>query len=225
MAIIFDLDGTLVESPLDFRAMHKSVVDLAARSGVPREEFHTAKSVPQMMEIATKWLREMNVGDGPALRFEAEANKSLDEIEMAALPQARPVPGVKEVLAALHEQGYRFGLLTRSCDTFARACLHKSELLPLFSRLRTRNDSGPAKPDPASLTVLLKDMDVVRDRTVFVGDRALDIECSRGAGVDFIGIVHPGAQAKEREEELKNHGAFHVVHSFAELKKQLTGEE
>jgi phosphoglycolate phosphatase len=224
MAVIFDLDGTLVESPLDFRAMHKAVVDIAERSGVPRGEFYGAKSVPQMTEIATKWLRSANVGEGHALRFEAEVNRSLDEIEMAALPHAKPAPGVKDVLTSLHQQGYRFGLLTRSCDTFARACLHKSELLPLFTKLRTRNDSGPAKPDPESLTVLLRDMNVVRDRTVFVGDRALDLECSTGAGVDFIGIVHPNTEAKEREEELKNRGAFKIVHSFAELRKQLTGE-
>jgi phosphoglycolate phosphatase-like HAD superfamily hydrolase len=224
MAIVFDLDGTLVESPLDFRAMHKAVVDIATRSGVPRGEFYAAKSVPQMMEIATRWLRQADVGDGPSLRFEAEVNRALDVIEMSALPHARPAAGVKDVLTSLHQQGYRFGLLTRSCDTFAKACLHKSEVLPLFSKIRTRNDSGPAKPDPESLSVLLREMNVIKDRTVFVGDRALDIECSTGAGVDFIGIVHPGEEAKEREDELKHRGAFKIVHSFAELRKELTGE-
>lgn len=224
LAVLFDLDGTLIDSPLDFHAMRKAIVDLAQRSGVPPGEVHTTMNVPQIIDVASARLKQMGQGsDGLALRFQGEANRKLDELEMAALPKVRRIDGVQEVLTDLHRDGYRLGVLTRSCEGFAKGALHQVGVLPLFTKLRTRNDSGPVKPQPDSLLWLLKDMGVGKDRALFVGDGALDLECAKGANVDFAGMVHPGEKSKEHEEELKRKGAFRVFHSFAELERHVTG--
>lgn len=224
LAIIFDLDGTLIESHIDFHAMRKAVIDLAQRSGVPYGELHTTMGVPQLMDAAMHRLRQMGQGsDGLALRFEGEANRKLDELEMEALPHAKPAPGAKEVLPSLQQKGYRLGVLTRSCEGYAKTSLYNAGLLALFTKLRTRNDSGPAKPNPESLLVLLKDMGVAKDRALFVGDGSQDVECAKAAAVDFVGMVHPGDKAAEAEQELLRRGAFRVVRSFPELQRIVTG--
>lgn len=223
MAIIFDLDGTVVDSALDFHAMRKAVVEVAQRSGVPPGELHTTETVPRLMEHAMQKLRQMTGSENLGLRFEAEANRRLDEIEMAALPQVKPVPGAKEVLTSLHTSGYRLGILTRSCEGFAKTSLHNTGVLPLFQKIRTRNDSGPLKPNPESLLVLLKDMGVAKDRALLVGDGAMDLECAKAAGVDFVGMIHPGEKAPELEQALKQKGAFRVFHTFPELQRHVTG--
>ena len=224
MALIFDLDGTLIDSPHDFHAMRKMIVDLATRSGVPYGELHTTMSVPVLMETAMHRLHQMGQGsEGLALRFEGEANRKLDEMEMESLPKVKAMPGAKEVLPSLQKQGYRLGVLTRSCEGFTKTSLYNTGLLGLISKMRTRNDSGPAKPDPQSLLILLKDMGVAKDRALFIGDGAQDVECAKAAGVDFIGMSHPGDKAAETEQELTRRGAFRVVHSFAELQRHVTG--
>jgi HAD superfamily hydrolase (TIGR01549 family) len=223
MALVFDLDGTLIDAPHDFHAMRKMVIDLAQKSGVPYGELHTTQSIAQIMERATHRLRQLGQGsDGLALRFEGEANRKLDEMEMEMVPKVKPMPGAREVLPELQKQGYRLGVLTRSCEGFAKTSLYNTGLLPLFSKMRTRNDSGPAKPDPQSLLILLKDMGVAKDRALFIGDGSQDLECSKAAGVDFIGMAHPGEKAAEVEAELLRLGAFRVVRSFAALQKQIS---
>ncbi|MDE1820505.1 MAG: HAD family hydrolase [Euryarchaeota archaeon] len=223
MAVIFDLDGTLISSALDFHAMRKAVIELAQRSGVPPGELHTTESVPQLIEHAKTKLHAMTGADHLGMRFEGETNRKLDEIEMSALPTAKPTPGAKEALKSLSQDGYRLGVLTRSCEGFARTALHNVGVLPLFMKIRTRNDSGPAKPHPESLLLLLKDMNVTKDRALYVGDGSQDMECARAAGVDFTALVHPGEKAQVHEEELRRLGSFHVVHTFAELHRQVTG--
>lgn len=224
LAVVFDLDGTLIDSPMDFHAMRKSIIDLAQRSGVPYGELHTTMNIPQIMDAATHRLHLMGQGsEGLALRFEGEANRKLDEMEMEALPNVKAMPQTKEVLPVLQQKGYRLGVLTRSCEGFTKTSLHNTGLLPLFTKLRTRNDSGPVKPHPESLLILLKDMGVAKDRAVFVGDGVQDVECAKAAGVDFIGLVHPGEKAAAAEQELLRHGAFRVVKTLGELQKVVTG--
>lgn len=223
MAVIFDLDGTLIESGLDFHAMRKAVIEIAQHAGVPPGELHTTMTVPQLIDAGKNRLRLMTGSDSLGMRFEGEANRKLDEIEMEALPTARPAAGAKETLPSLQKDGYRLGVLTRSCEGFAKSSLHNAGLLPLFAKLRTRNDSGPSKPRPESLLLLLKDMGVGKDRALYVGDGSQDLECAKAAGVDFVALVHPGEKANEREAELRRLGSFHVVHSFEELRRHVTG--
>ncbi len=223
MAVVFDLDGTIIDSALDFHAMRKAVIETAHREGVPPGELHTTENVPQLVLHAKTKLRQMTGADVLGMRFEAEANRRLDEIEMAALPTAKASPGAKETLSTLHQEGYRLGVLTRSCEGFAKTSLHNTGLLPLFMKLRTRNDSGPVKPQPESLLLLLKDMGVAKDRALYVGDGTQDMECARAAGVDFVAMVHPGEKSQVREEELRRLGSFHVVRSFPELRRHVTG--
>lgn len=223
LALIFDLDGTLIQSALDFHAMRKAVIEIAQHNGVPPGELHTTHSVPELIDHAKSRLHQMTGNDSLSLRFEGEVNRRLDEIEMSSLPTARPIAGAKEALGTLHQSGYRLGLLTRSCEGFAKSSLHNAGMLPVFEKLRTRNDSGPVKPHPESLLLLLKDLGVGKERALFVGDGTQDLECAKAAGVDFIAIVHPGDKAEEKEAALRRLGPFHLVHSFQELSRQVTG--
>lgn len=223
MAVVFDLDGTIIDSSLDFHGMRKAIIEVASHVGVPPGELHTTENVVQLMDHAKAKLHQMTGAEALSMRFEGEANRRLDEIEMSALPSAHASPGAKDTLSALHQEGYRLGVLTRSCEGFAKTSLHNAGLLPLFMKLRTRNDSGPAKPHPESLLLLLKDMGVAKDRALYVGDGSQDLECARAAGVDFVALVHPGEKADAKEGELRRIGSFHVVHSFPELRRHVTG--
>jgi phosphoglycolate phosphatase-like HAD superfamily hydrolase len=118
-------------------------------------------------------------------------NKTIDAIEMEALPGTVARDGALELLTQLTDRGFRVGVLTRSSDEFCRAALKQTGLLEHLPYLRTRSAPGPAKPSPESLLTLLKEMGVPGDRAAYVGDHLIDAECATRARIRFYGILAP----------------------------------
>ena len=191
LGIVFDLDGTLVDSQHDFPRLRKTVVQLAEKYGVPPGRLSIHDTVARLLRDATAILVKENLPEGQIFRFEKEVNETIDAIEMEALPRTKATPNAAAVLKALTDKGYRLGLLTRSSDHFARAALLKTELAPYFPYLRSRSSPGPVKPSPEALRLLLDTMGVPPDRAVLVGDQPLDCECAVAARVKFYGVMLP----------------------------------
>lgn len=191
LGIVFDLDGTLVDSQHDFPRLRKTVVRLAERYGVPPGRLSVTETVNRLMRDATAILHQQNLPDGQIFRFENEVNEAIDDIEMEALPRTKATPNAGPVLKALADHGFRLGLLTRSSDHFARSALLKTGLTPYFPFLRSRSSPGPVKPSPEALRLLLGSMGVPPSRAVLVGDQLLDLECAVAAQVKFYGVMLP----------------------------------
>lgn len=190
LGIVFDLDGTLVDSQHDFPRLRKTVVQLAEKYGVPPGRLSIHETVARTLRDATAILAK-ELPEGQLFRFEKEVNDTIDTIEMEALPRTKPTPNAAAVLKGLTDKGFRLGLLTRSSDHFARAALLKTGLTPYFPFLRSRSSPGPVKPSPEALRLLLDTMGVPPDRAVLVGDQPLDCECAIAARVKFYGVMLP----------------------------------
>lgn len=191
LGIVFDLDGTLVDSQHDFPRLRKTVVRLAEKYGVPPGRLSITETVNRLLRDATAILHQENLPEGQIFRFENEVNEAIDDIEMEALPRTKATPNPGPVLKGLTEKGFRLGLLTRSSDHFARAALLKTGLAPCFPFLRSRSSPGPVKPSPEALRLLLETMGIPPDRAVLVGDQLLDCECAIAARVKFYGVMLP----------------------------------
>ncbi|MCI4369512.1 MAG: HAD family hydrolase [Thermoplasmata archaeon] len=189
MGLVFDLDGTLVLSRHDFPRMRREVIRAAERHGVTPGRLSVRDNIPRLMEEAAGEIQRANLPEGFLFKFQAEADQALDAIEMEALPTTVARPGAKELLAVLTEKGYRLAVLTRSSERFARSALQQTGLAGFFPYLRARGASGPVKPSPDSLLLLLKEMGVPKDRALFVGDHLLDVECGLRASVLMYGLL------------------------------------
>jgi HAD superfamily hydrolase (TIGR01549 family) len=218
MGIVFDLDGTLVDSQHDFPRLRKTVVRLAEKYGVPPGRLSVTETVNRLLRDATAILERQNLPEGQVFRFENEVNETIDQIEMEALPRTRATPNAGPVLKALTEQGFRLGLLTRSSDHFARSALLKTELAPYFPYLRSRSSPGPVKPSPEALRLLLDVMGIPPDRAVLVGDQLLDCECAVAARVKFYGVMLPPKDPLFVDlDRFKAGGATAVARDLTEL--------
>lgn len=218
MGIVFDLDGTLVDSQHDFPRLRKTVVRLAEKYGVPPGRLSATETVNRLLRDATAILGQQSIPEGQIFRFENEVNETIDSIEMEALPRTRGAPNAGPVLRALTEKGFRLGLLTRSSDHFARAALLKTELAPYFPYLRSRSSPGPVKPSPEALRLLLEVMGIPPDRAVLVGDQLLDCECAVAARVKFYGVMLPPQDPIHVElDRFRAGGATAVARDLTEL--------
>ncbi|MCB9699757.1 MAG: HAD family hydrolase [Alphaproteobacteria bacterium] len=159
---IFDLDGTLVHSEHDYRAMKE-------RLGLPRE-------LALLEGIATRPEAER-----PALLAEVDAW----EDELAA--RTRPVSGAREVVQALRDRRRAVGVLTRNTRASALRALDVAGLLDLFDpRFVVGRDEAAPKPSPAGIGALLRRWNALPTDACMIGDFRFDLEAARAAGVESI---------------------------------------
>ncbi|MCI4347368.1 MAG: HAD family hydrolase [Thermoplasmata archaeon] len=218
LGVIFDLDGTLVDSQHDFPRLRKTVIQLAEKHGVTPGRLSITETVARLLRDATAILEHEGLPEGQVFRFEKEVNDAIDTIEMEALPRTQAATNAGTVLKALNDQGFRLGLLTRSSDHFARSALLKTGLSPYFPFLRSRSSPGPVKPSPEALRLLLDTMGVPPDRAVLVGDQPLDCECAVAARVRFYAVLLPPHDPLFVDtDRFKAHGATAVAKDLTEL--------
>lgn len=152
--IVFDLDGTLVDSALDFDAMRLEM-------GLPAEQ-------PILEAIEA-------LAEHDAERCRAILHKH----EHGGAQRAVLMPGVPEFLEAVDRLGLRRAVWTRNSRAVALATLDRTGLT--FDAVVARDDA-PAKPDPTALTDLARRWGLAAGELLMVGDYVFDIEAGRRAG-------------------------------------------
>lgn len=191
-AVVFDFDGTLAETNIDFGEMRRRIYALVQQWGLWEEGMGDNRYVLEVIAAAKSRLN----GDAQAReRFAAEAAQTLVDVEMATVATAAPYAGVPAALDRLHRLGYRLGIITRNC----RECLeHFLARHPLpHEVLLTRDDIVEVKPDPRHLLAALAHLGVTPEAAVMVGDHRSDIECALAAGSRGVGVHHTGTTAEQ----------------------------
>jgi phosphoglycolate phosphatase len=180
--LVFDLDGTLVDSVPDLRA---------ALNQMLHERGRRSLSPPQVKRM---------VGDGaPALVARALAASGADPSEaVGALPRfleiyeanaaqlTRPYPGVPETLAALRRRGYRAAICTNKPQRATMAVLQGVGLLPFFDGVAGGDHFTVRKPDPGHLLGLISEMGASRAATAMIGDNENDAAAAHAAAVPLV---------------------------------------
>ena len=187
-AVIFDLDGTLVQLTIDFDQMRAEVLEIAARYGV---EMDARRQGLLTLELIADVMAELNRSSSQrAACFEADANAAIEAIEVEAAQRADLFSGVPELLAWLRERGLKLGVITRNCRVAAGAVLES--LGPLVDVVLTRDDVPAVKPDPLHLRRALEALGVRGERSLMVGDHPLDVVTGRAVGAFTAGVLRPG---------------------------------
>jgi phosphoglycolate phosphatase len=156
--IVFDMDGTLVDSALDFGAM--------------RSEMGLADHVPILETFK-------HMPEAERLRCE----EVLHRHEWAGADRAVPMPGAIEFLAALDRRKIPRAVLTRNGRKLTLSVLSRLEMN--FEIVLTRDD-GPAKPDPFVLLALCQQWGLDPQEVAMVGDYHYDINAGRNAGTRTV---------------------------------------
>jgi len=175
--IIFDLDGTLVDSTDDLAA---SVNAALAALGLPlrsREEVRgfVGDGARRLVERSLAARTELTE-NALALFFEHYSTHLVD--------RTRAYPGIDEALRALPGP---LSVATNKPGRFARRILAHLGHLELFVSVLGA-DEGPRKPDPGLVDRLRALVAAPREKTVLVGDSRVDEETARNAGVRFVGV-------------------------------------
>jgi 2-phosphoglycolate phosphatase len=189
-AVIFDLDGTLVDA---YAAIHESigvVLDAFGRPPITRDE--TRRMVGHGLEVlVAKAVGEENVAEGVRLFRE--------RYERVGLEATRLLPGAELVTRRLFERGIRLAIASNKPARFTRPLLESLGLSSRFGFVAGPDDGFPPKPAPHMVFMALATLAVPARDAVFVGDMPIDVATARAAQLPIIALPSGSATRKELE--------------------------
>jgi HAD superfamily hydrolase (TIGR01509 family) len=175
--VVFDMDGTLIDSRLDFEAMR-----LEMKLG---SELRILEAISLL----------------PTDRA-AECRQILERHELEGAQQATLLPGAREVVDTIHRWGVRTAIATRNSRAISLRMLAALNLN--FELVLTRDD-GPIKPDPWSVIHACDTWGIRPENAVMIGDYRFDVDAGRGAGAHTVLLTHdvdPSDYPNEEQAEL-----------------------
>ena len=209
--LVFDLDGTLIDSKEDL--VH-SVNAVRLRMGLePLPDETVASYVGRGVVV----LMKRALGEAATDESVAQAVEYFFEYYREhMLDHTVPYPGVRETLDRL--QSRRMAVLTNKPVLFSQAILDGLNLSRYFARVYGGNSFAQKKPDPIGLFALMREADVTGERTMMVGDSETDVLVGRNAGAWTCGVTYGLSP-----ETLKTSPPDFLLDDFRELALILNG--
>jgi phosphoglycolate phosphatase len=205
-AILFDLDGTLVDSVPDLAAAFDALLVELGRAPVGLARARALMGHGPESFVA-RGLGATGGAPGPVAPLVARF-LALYEGRIAA--ETRPFPGAVETLALLAAAGRALGVVTNKPDRATAALLAALDLARFFPVVV--GGDGKRKPDPAPLRRALDALGAAPADALLVGDSAVDVAAARAAGIPVAVVSFGYADAPAREL-----GADAVIDDFAAL--------
>ena len=181
--LIFDLDGTLIDSKLD---LANSVNAARAHLGLSPLNLGV---ISACVGYGAPVLIRKAIGDEAGESEIARALEFfLDYYSRHALDSTSFYPGVRESLARLHGSRKRLAILTNKPVAISRMIIEGLRAAELFFRVYGGDSFSAKKPDPAGIDQLVREAGVARNATMMVGDSVVDVETGRKAGVRVCAV-------------------------------------
>ncbi|MEE6209946.1 HAD hydrolase-like protein [Salarchaeum sp. III] len=163
--VVYDLDGTLVTLPVDWRAVTADLRALLDAEGVNAAEYATWG----LLDAA----ESAGVGD--------EAERIISEYEREGAAAATRLPLADELAAS----DAPVAVCSLNCEAACRVALERHDLLDCVEAVVGRDSVAERKPHPEPLRAAVRALDVPPERAVFVGDAERDEKTANRAGTDF----------------------------------------
>jgi phosphoglycolate phosphatase len=184
--VVFDLDGTLVDTAPDLINALNFVLD---REGLPPVPLYSARNMigAGARKLIERGLEQEGRVAGPEdiTRLTADF---IDHYAAHIADTSRPFEGLESALDDLAARGYRFAVCTNKLEWLSKLLLDRLGLSSRFSAICGADTFGVSKPDPAILRQTVARAGGALSATIMVGDAGPDIGVARRAGVPVIGV-------------------------------------
>ncbi len=190
--MIFDLDGTLVDTAPDIAACANAVLAEEGLREKSLKAIYTSIGLG-VHELFRRLLEPGTVPDDSMIERMSVRFKSIYFDRIAV--HSRPYPGVREMLEG-PLSGIDKAIVTNKPHVLSVRLLEALDLERHFRRVVGMHNGFPAKPDPAGVRDVLSTLDCPPERALFVGDSSVDCETARNAGTGFAWVSYGYEETK-----------------------------
>ncbi|MDO8472191.1 MAG: HAD-IA family hydrolase [Dehalococcoidia bacterium] len=184
-AVLFDLDGTLLDTLKDLADCCNRVLRDRGMSQHPLEAYR--HFIGDGREALVRRILPADRRD-PATVAQAVSSMD-DDYSLHWADATRPYPGIPDLLKALTERGVAMAVISNKPDEFTRQAV--SQLLAefRFSAVVGARPAVPNKPDPAAALEIARGLGVKPSEVLFLGDTDIDMKTARAAGMRPVGAL------------------------------------
>ena len=208
--VIFDLDGTLLDTVADLANATNQALE---QCGYPT---HTTDAYYKFVGNG------INKLFARALPAEASTEENVLRIRSLFVPYydehnadcSRPYPGTTELLETLQAEGLLLAVASNKYQEATLKLVHHFFPTIRFAAIYGQREEVPIKPAPDIVYDILRDTDIAKEATLYVGDSGVDMQTAMNAGVESVGVTW----GFRSEEELRENKAAHIVHAAEEIK-------
>lgn len=211
-ALIFDLDGTLVDSVYEHvAAWHRAFYELGIT--IPACEVHKRIGMTgSLMISALDDVFSLGLDEEKRVRLKSAHSRIYRE----NIDRTQPLPGAVDLWRILAERKIPWGIATSAEPQDAKVLLDKLHL-PDDAVIVTQEDAKESKPAPEPFEAAAKKLRTRIEDSLIVGDAVWDVLASRRAGAFGIGVLTGGYG----REELTAAGAYRVYNDVGEMGRRL----
>lgn len=206
--VIFDLDGTLVNSLAD---LANACNEALSRFGFPTHEldkyrYFVGDGIPMLINriLPEEQRSDERINDVKAV-FDEIYSKSYDKL-------TRPYDGMEKLLDDLLAEGIKISVASNKADEFTQKIIRKT-FGDRFSYVSGKKPEFDKKPDPGIVFHIMEKLGAAKEETVFVGDSSVDMKTAANAGIDSIGCTW----GFRTIEELRENKASYIAEKPADI--------
>ncbi len=205
-AIIFDLDGTLLDTLEDLTCATNHVLEHLGQPLIP------PSTCREMIGNGARVLLERAAGgDEPAIQDALK--RFLAYYHDHKYDHTEPFPGIPDTLDCLADRGQRFAVLSNKPHPATVDMVNHLLAEWNFDVVFGQREGVPLKPDPTAAIDICERMKVEPTSVVFVGDSGEDMATAKAAGMFAVGVTW----GMRDEDELRERGADVIIHTPTEL--------
>ncbi|SFC49412.1 phosphoglycolate phosphatase [Tropicimonas isoalkanivorans] len=213
MNIVFDLDGTLIDSAPDIQAVSASILQKLGKPPLTLEEVRSFVGEGAKV-LVSRMMAARGIEETPDAHAKIYGD-FLAEYQFA-VDKAVFYPGVVDAFAVLKASGHKLGLCTNKPQEPARAVLRHMGMEPVFDAVISGGMIDSHKPEPDMLLRTIEDLG--GGATLYVGDSETDAETARRAGVPFA--LYTEGYRKSPVEDLPHDWLFDHFDRLQEIVKE-----
>lgn len=204
-AIIFDMDGVLVDSEPYHLAIEKRQIELN-KLPVSEEEHHRYIGVASDV----MW-RDIALRHSLSIEVETliEQNKSESIHFFSAIEQIPLMPGIRQLLEELKKKGIPLAVASSSFHEIIELILERTGLRPYFQQVVSSKEAGKSKPEPDVFLLAAHRLGIDPNECLVVEDSFNGIKAAKAAGMRCIAYAGPGANTaaqKQADERISDFG-------------------
>ena len=205
--VIFDLDGTLLNSLEDLRV---SVNYALFGFKYPKQ---TLDMVRKNVGNGIEKLMERSLPDGKDnVNYEVCLEIFKEHYKTHMSVNTKPYPHILETLAALKSRGYKLAVVSNKFDAAVKPLCQKY-FKSLIDVAIGQSKDTKKKPAPDTVYIALDELDSVAEKSIYVGDSEVDIQTAKNSGMDCISV----SWGFKTKEFLKQNGASVIIDTPLEI--------